>query len=46
MIPKRLIFIWLGSEVPDYGKFCIDSFKKVNLDFETMLVHEPDMENI
>lgn len=46
MIPKRLIFIWLGSEIPDYGKFCIENFKKVNSDFEIMLVYEPDMENI
>lgn len=46
MIPKRLIFIWLGSEIPVYGKFCMENFKKVNPDFEIMLVHEPDMENI
>ena len=46
MIPKRLIFIWLGSELPDYGKFCIESFKKVNPDFEIMLVNEVDMNNI
>ena len=46
MIPKRLIFIWLGSEIPDYGRFCIENFKKVNPDFEIMLVHEPDIENI
>lgn len=46
MISKRLIFIWLGSEVPDYGKFCMDAFKQVNPNFEIMLVHEPDMKNI
>lgn len=39
------MFIWLGSEVPDYGKFCIDSFKQVNPDFEIMLVNEVDVEH-
>ena len=46
MIPKRLIFIWLGSEIPDYGRFCMQNFKKVNPNFEIMLVHEPNIENI
>ena len=46
MIPKRLIFIWLGSEIPNYEKFCMENFKKANPDFEIMLVHEPDMEYI
>ena len=46
MIPKRLFFIWLGSELPDYGKFCIQNFKQVNPDFEIMLVNEIDMEDI
>lgn len=46
MIPKRLIFIWLGSELPYYGKFCIDNFKKVNPEFEIMLIYEPNLDNI
>ena len=46
MIPKRLIFIWLGSELPKWGQFCMDNFKKVNPDFEIMFVYEPDMNNI
>lgn len=41
-----MIFVWLGSELPEYGKFCIQSFKKINPDFEVMLVNEPDMSNI
>ena len=45
MVPKRMIFIWLGSELPDYGKFCIDAFKKVNPDFDVMLVNEPSVES-
>ena len=45
MIPKLLIFIWLGSEPPDYGKFCIDAFRKVNPEFEIMLVNEVDVEH-
>ena len=44
MIPRRLIFIWLGNELPDYGKFCIESFKKTNPSFEVMLVND-DPEN-
>lgn len=45
MIPKRLIFIWLGSELPNYGKFCIDAFRNVNPDFEIMFVNEIDVEH-
>lgn len=44
MIPKRLIFIWLGPEFPDYGTFCINNFKAVNPDFEIMNVHIPNVE--
>lgn len=43
MIPKRMIFIWLGSEIPDYGKFCIDAFRRVNPGFDVMLVNEVDI---
>jgi len=42
MIPKRLIFIWLGSELPLHATCCIDAFKKVNPDFEVMVVNELD----
>lgn len=45
MIPKRLIFIWLGPNVPDYGYFCMDNFKKINPDFEIMFVHIPNVNN-
>lgn len=44
MIPKRMIFIWLGSELPHYGKFCIESFRKANPKFEVMLVYEGDID--
>ena len=46
MIPKRMIFIWLGSKLPEYGKFCIESFKKVNPSFEVMLVNQLDLGNV
>lgn len=46
MIPKNLIFIWLGSEIPLYGKTCINAFKKMNPEFNIILVHEPDLDNI
>ena len=34
MIPKILHFIWLGPNKPNYVNFAIDTFKKVNHDFE------------
>lgn len=46
MIPKRLIFIQLGPEFPNYGNFCIDNFRQVNQDFEILFVNEPDLNNI
>ena len=46
LIPKRMIFIWLGpNEVPDYGKFSMDTYRKVNPDFEMMFVREKDVEH-
>lgn len=45
MISRWLIFIWLGSKMPDYGRFCIQSFQEVNPSFEVMAIEEPDVEN-
>ena len=46
MIPKRLIFIWLGkNDVPEYGYYAIKAFQDVNPDFEINFVCEHDIEN-
>ena len=45
MIPKILHFIWLGPNKPNYVNFAIDTFKKVNHDFEINFIEEIDIEN-
>jgi mannosyltransferase OCH1-like enzyme len=34
MIPKRLFFVWFGNRIPKYAEFSLESFRKVNPDFE------------
>ena len=38
MIPKRIFFIWLGNK-PEYADFCINSFKKVNPEFDFRFIN-------
>ena len=39
MIPKRMVFIWLGLSVPKFAHFAVRAFKEVNPSFEVCLVH-------
>lgn len=39
-IPKRLFFIWFGNSQPKYVDFCIQNFKRVNLDFEIVFLRK------
>ena len=34
MIQKKLHFIWLGDNIPNYVNFAIENFRNVNKDFE------------
>lgn len=45
MIEKKLFFLWIGKDIPNYVFFSINSFKKLNLDFNIELVHIPDLES-
>jgi len=45
MIPKRLFFIWIGKDIPQYVNFCINAFRKTNPDFEIEFVHENSINN-
>ena len=38
MIPRRLLFIWLGYHLPKYALFAINAFKKMNPSFDVKLV--------
>lgn len=40
MIPKRMIFIWLGFSVPKFAHFAMQAFREVNPSFEVCLVHK------
>jgi Mannosyltransferase OCH1 and related enzymes len=46
MIPKNLIFCWVGKDVPEYAKFAMDTFGEMNPGFKLIFVHEPDIENL
>lgn len=39
MIPKILHFIWFGPNLPNYARFSICQFKKMNPDFKINLQH-------
>ena len=39
MIPRRMVFIWLGLSVPKFAHFAMQAFKEVNPSFEVCLVH-------
>ena len=39
MIPRRLVFIWLGYHLPEYAVFSIAAFQKMNPDFEVKLIN-------
>ena len=42
-IPKKLWFIWFGNK-PSYVDFCINSFKKMNPDFEIYFIYKDKIE--
>ena len=43
MIPKKLFFIWIGRDIPNYVHFSMNAFKKMNDGFDTELVHIPQL---
>ena len=42
MIPKKIFFVWLGDNKPNYVDFAINAFRDVNPSFDTQLIHYSD----
>ena len=45
VIPKNLVFVWIGEQIPTYAKFAMQSFKKANPDFNIVLKHIVDWDS-